>query len=235
MNNDFRQFIKGLSLKNSFAPNLTSELLVQTVCTEVSILSSLLDVGSGSGAIALYCKEVFPNSKISGVESNKLSRDESQFNAANLNLHVEFFANDELTRLICTSPQVIVNDVTGISSEVAKLTRWFHHSDAPIDDDGITLSLDVFKRMRECSQYLDATTIYFPLISLCNRQKYLEELRDTWYLRCITQRDWPAPAELSTSDAISKLGQLRESNKISYRERFGKIIFDTQIWEAKIK
>ena len=65
----------------------------------------------------------------------------------------------------------IINDISGISSIIAKKSKWFRYVPSSSGIDGTKLTIKIIK---DCSKYLDKNgKIYLPLISLSNTKKIL--------------------------------------------------------------
>lgn len=80
-------------------PRQETEELVQWITT-INLLPNctILDIGTGSGCIALALKKILKNAKISGVDISESALELARKNAVRNNLEVDFFQTDILNR-----------------------------------------------------------------------------------------------------------------------------------------
>ena len=228
----YEDFNKLISNKNSFTPNLTSKLIVKNTISRLNGSDFLLDYGSGNGSIGLYLLYKKLVKKVIGIESHSFSLNESLYNRDKLLLNADYFPQINFEKLILEQPDIIINDVSGINPTIAIMSEWFQNSCINLNDpNGIELSLDLFKKLKIYN--IKAKSIIFPCISLCNRELLINELKKNWQLNIIDKVYWPAPKIFNEIDSINTLQILKEKNLINFTLKFGQIIFDTEIWEAK--
>jgi len=80
-------------------PRPETERLVELVLERLAVAAPdplVLDVGTGSGAVALAIKKEFPGARVIGTDVSQDALDVSRANAARLGLEVEFWRSDLL-------------------------------------------------------------------------------------------------------------------------------------------
>jgi len=132
--------------KDVLIPRPESEVLIDSVLKIVSKNDELniLDIGTGSGCLALALANELTNSKITGIDNSESSIQLAKDNAENLNIsNVEFLLSDILNENIDNKFDVIVSNPPYISiSEMTKLMddvkNFEPHSALTDNNDGLT-------------------------------------------------------------------------------------------------
>jgi len=132
--------------KDVLIPRPESEVLIDSVLKIVSKNDELniLDIGTGSGCLALALANELTNSKITGIDNSESSIQLAKENAENLNIsNVEFLLSDILNENIDNKFDVIVSNPPYISiSEMTKLMddvkNFEPHSALTDNNDGLT-------------------------------------------------------------------------------------------------
>ena len=98
-------------------PRPETEYLVQIIKENVEPPNKVLDVGSGSGGIALMMKSIFPNSEVTGIdiseEAIQLANENSKLNS----LEVSFFQSNLLENVEESDHDLIVANLPYIPTE----------------------------------------------------------------------------------------------------------------------
>ena len=103
--------------KDVLIPRFDTEVLVDKVLEHLDDAKTLIDVGCGSGAIALAIKNERRNLKVSGVDISSEAINVANLNKKELNLDVNFFQNDLLNGLdrfdiiVSNPPYISKNDI----------------------------------------------------------------------------------------------------------------------------
>jgi precorrin-6B methylase 2 len=227
----FKEFIAANnSFSDSFKPNLTTELLANNAreLIQKNSYKNILDIGCGSGWIALWLKYCFPELTITGSDSHQQSITNAQEISRALNIDIQFKCSNLFTQLKDQSFDFIICDVSGISSTVAKLSDWFQDADPPLDEDGVHL---ITQAINNAYNHLhNDGSIIAPIISLCNKNKFLDLTKEKFCAEEIKSKDWPAPTWAYESINLNVLLKLKKSNVISFEEKFGLIIFKTAVY-----
>ena len=98
-------------------PRPETEYLVQIIKDKIESPKKVLDVGTGSGCIALMMKSIFPNSEVTGIdiseEAIQLANENSKLNS----LEVSFFQSNLLENVEESDHDLIVANLPYIPTE----------------------------------------------------------------------------------------------------------------------
>lgn len=120
----------------------------------------------------------------------------------------------------------IVDDVSGVSEEVAKLSPWFDGVPCDSGVDGVKL---VIKMLLEARDHLhDSGKVFFPALSFSDTGKILELAERFYEVAHLSHTEFPLPKEMYRH--IDLLKKLKVGGYISFRERFGMVIWSTDIY-----
>ena len=101
-------------------PRPETEYLVQIIKDNIESPKKVLDVGTGSGCIALMMKSIFPNSEVTGIdiseEAIQLANENSKLNS----LEVSFFQSNLLENVEESDHDLIVANLPYIPTENLK-------------------------------------------------------------------------------------------------------------------
>lgn len=203
-----------------FKPTGTTDILIKSIKSFITG-GRLLDLGCGSGVI--------------GAEF----REKCQVYASDLSL-------EAITRMKMTYPDIdvrqsdlfeawdmkfdyIVDDVSGVAEEIAKVSPWFKGVPCNSGKDGADL---VVKVLEEASKYLNENgKLFFPIVSLSNVNRILDTANRLYKVELLSHTDFPLPQEM-----YKYIDLLRELKKegIQFQEKFGMILFFTDIYMAKV-
>ena len=92
---------------------------------------TVLDMGTGSGAIALSCKASRPEARVSGIDSSTDALDCARDNAIALGLEVDWLLSDWFAALSSRSWQLIIANPPYIAADDPHLL----HGDLPVEPD----------------------------------------------------------------------------------------------------
>jgi methylase of polypeptide subunit release factors len=152
-----------------FKPNLTSRNLLKYSEQALKSEEQILDLGTGSGFIALELKSKYPNKLVYGSDLSSESIADATNKARESNLSIEFRIGSLFEPWQSMSFDFIINDVSGISNQLTSLGNWF--TDIPCDSgpDGTDLTIDFLQNVKD---YLTPNgLILTPLLSLSNVEK----------------------------------------------------------------
>ena len=217
--------------KNVFKPNLTSLLSYETAISQIKNNYKVLDLGCGSGVIGIALMKSFPNIKMhcSDLDSNSVNI--TKKNYLKYKLEADIRVGNLFDPWLNKKFDYIVNDVSGISSIVAKNSTWYGNK-IPCDsgEDGSNLALSIIEN---AAIYLTKIgSIQIPLISLSNVQKIVNVAEKNFLeTKIIKSKDWFLPKEME--NIKSKMNELKSKNYINFEEKFGKIICKTSIAVCK--
>lgn len=103
--------------KNVLIPRFDTEILVDIVLDNINDAKSLVDIGTGSGAIALAIKKNRNDIKVFGVDISKDALNVAKDNSKELGIDVSFIENDLLECLgrfdviVSNPPYISKNDI----------------------------------------------------------------------------------------------------------------------------
>ncbi len=217
-------------LNNTFIPTATTNYLLKAIFKNKLISGDTLDLGSGIGILGLillkknlisgklYASDISDNSILSLIQNSK-----------DMFLDVEARVGSLFDTWKDYKFNNIINDVSGISSRVAKFSPWFKNVACETGEDGTLLTVKILK---EASKYLNRNgLIYFPIISLSNENKILNSANKNFKnLKLIEKNDWPLPKEMYSF--LDELYQMKKDKLIDFEEKFGMVIISTSIYVA---
>ncbi len=98
-------------------PRPETEYLIEIIKNTIVNPNKILDVGTGTGCIALMLKKIFPNSKVEGVDISSSAIELSKENSILNNLNVEFYTSNLLDSVESNDFDVIVANLPYIPTE----------------------------------------------------------------------------------------------------------------------
>ena len=119
----------------------------------------------------------------------------------------------------------IIDDVSGIAEDIAKVSPWFEGVSCSSGKDGADL---VIRVLEQAPKYLDKDgKIFFPIVSLSNVDRILDTANKLYKIELLSHNDFPLPKEM-----YKHLDLMRElkSHGIQFKEKFGMIIFHTNVY-----
>ncbi len=236
LNNKKKDQIKLLLNKGVFKPTETSKYLLEAVVKNFPKKKvNVLDLGCGNGILGIYLLKKFKNiinmtfADIS-TKAIKNAKENCMLNKIPEN-KIRLLKSNVFSNLDSNKFDVIINDVSGISSKVAKLSDWFVNVPCESGEDGVKLTLDFLIKF---NLYLKPNGyVFFPIISLCNEKKVFNFFRRKKIInKIISTNDWPIPKNMYKH--ILTLKKLKKNKKINYEEKYGLFIANTKIFQIKI-
>ena len=219
------------SAKGVFDPNTTTELLINAVKKTISKPQKILDLGCGTGVVGLslwlegFAKEPIFASDLSGPS---ISCSQENFRRYECEADVRCGAlfepwGDEKF-------DVIIDDISGISQDIASVSPWFGGVPCDTGRDGTNLVLDI---LNNSSKYLAKDGyFFFPVLSLSNVDDILNEAKENFSIvKLIERQEWPLPKELE--EHMPLLQKLSARKSIKLEERFGMVLCYTEVYLAK--
>jgi methylase of polypeptide subunit release factors len=225
----FDKYSKEFDFKRIFNPTLTSKLLINSSQNFVKTSKKILDLGCGGGIITAC---VFAVNK----KANYYLSDISKTAITKAKKNLKFFkGNFTYKSGDCFEPwegqtfDLIINDVSGISSRVAKISPWFKNVSIDKSTDGISLLKKVIKNSKK---FMHANSIIvLPIISLSNTYKAKKVVKSNLKILEQFKFNWPLPKSMVKNEKL--LNDLKKNNQIDYKKKYGMIICSTIIIIAK--
>ena len=227
-NNIFKLYFKN----GVFVPTATTGFLISNFLKINKKIKNkkILDLGCGSGIIAIAIANTLNKNTFYGSDLS-----ENSFICCKKNFN-KFKIIGEVKRGNMFKPwngykfDFIINDISGISSILAKKSKWFQNVPSSSGLDGSKITLQVIKN---CPKYLKKKgKLYLPLISLSNCNKILNFAKRKFKkTRIISENKWFLPDDLAKYQNL--LFKMKAKKQISFDYKFGKFICYTKILELK--
>jgi len=209
-----------------FIPNLTTFLLIEAVSNKIKKEGKVLDLGCGSGFISNYFYKKKIINKIFSSDISNEAVNCSKYNAKKIKAPFDIRIGNNFEPWIDERFDIIINDISGISTKLTNLTDWFEFAPNESGIDGINFAIQVINNFHK---YINNNgLLFFPIISLCNRKKLLDFLlKNKYNYKIILKKEWPLPNELFLQRKY--LNHLKKINLINFDEKFGIFTATTEI------
>ncbi len=212
-----------------FAPTATSDFLISAVASNINSVDKLLDLGCGNGIVGISLSKL---NKAKKIYCSDISHDAVK--VAKLNIKLNNCEGEAINSNIFSNWKgykfdIIVDDISGISEEVAKLSDWFKN--VPCDA-GIDGTSNIEKVLNQSRNFLNRNgKIFFPVISLSNTKKIIEIAKNNFKeIKKISNNKWFLPEDFNKNFEI--LEKLKKEGCIDYCQKFGQLICWTDIYSA---
>ena len=179
-----------------FLPTGTTESLINAVNKFITKPGSLLDLGSGSGVVGMSLHN-------EGVVSSKLYASDLSQNAVKCiennckryGIEVDARSGSLFHPWKMEKFDYIVDDISGVSENIAEISPWFDKVSCSSGVDGIDLTVQV---LRNAKKYLHKNgCLFFPVISLSNVDAVLDVARGVFNnVELLIKVEWPLPKEM---------------------------------------
>ncbi len=232
MNNfTFQNKIKNLNFKGIFKPTDTTRLLVNASQKYLKKNQRVLDLGCGGGVITylIYNKKLNQKYYLSDLHSRAIER--SRINLKKKNISAVLSEGSLYEPWNNFKFDLIINDVSGISSEIARISSWF--KDAPSDKAKSGIS-NLKKILKTSNKYMNKNSIIiFPVISLSNVNQALKEIKNNFKIVDLKKYYWPMPKTIIKK--IKLLNDLKKKGHIRFEMKYNMFLCYTLIAVCKNK
>ncbi len=216
-----------------FVPTDTTRLLVASAHKVIKGPEKILDLGCGIGIIGIILSKLgCVNGAIYGSDLSSEAIDLARKNAEKHGAVCNYKTGSLFEPWVGEKFDVILDDVPGISSAIQKHSHWFP-SGIPFapGEDGSELVCQVIER---APQYLNPNgRLIFPVLSLSNTEKILSHANKSFQkVSLIGRRMWGLTDEMKSS--MEELRELQRDRKIFLEEKFGMVLWYTEVYEANI-
>jgi methylase of polypeptide subunit release factors len=216
-----------------FIPTGTSSMLYDAALRYFSPNKTTLELGCGIGIIGIALSK--KKSSKTKIYMSDLSKEACKLAKKNL---LKYKINHDLRCGKLFDPwknanlkfDLIINDVSGISSQVSKISPWFKNVPCNSGSDGTLLTNLILKKSKN---FLSKNgKLIFPIISLSNKKKIITQLKKNFKtFKIISTQKWPFPQEMIKKKNF--LINLKKKNLIDFEEKFGTLTFTTDICLAQ--
>ncbi len=213
-----------------FVPTATTESLINAVKKFVTKPGITLDLGSGSGVVGISLfTDGLVLSKLYASDLSKNAIKCIENNCARYDVMVDARQGSLFEPWRENKFDYIVDDISGVSEGIAKISPWFNNVSCSSGKDGIDLTDQVLKNAKK---YLNQSgRLFFPVISLSNVDDILNIARDTFdNVKLLSKEEWPLPKEMYQHTGL--LQSMKNDNRIQYDDKFGMIICYTYVYVA---
>lgn len=213
-----------------FLPTATTTSLINSTKDYLHKPGKLLDLGAGSGvvgiALSLNNKVDFPL-YASDLSNNSIECIKN--NCERYDIPVIAKEGSLLEPWIDQKFDYIIDDISGISEEVAKLSPWFDNVPCVSGVDGTDLTVQV---LQNAHVHLNrGGVLFFPVISFSNVEKIVAVARENFTnVELLSRGEWPMPQDMYQH--LDALERLQEAGHIQYKDMFGLILCFTDIYVA---
>ncbi len=213
-----------------FAPTGTTESLISGVKSQITKPGKTLDLGCGSGVIGLALDKLgLVNRPLYLSDLSPAAVDCAKENALAHNCPVVAKIGRIFEPWKQETFDYIVNDISGVSQEIAKLSPWFDNVPCDSGADGTRLVIEVIQQAKD---YLDPKgLLFFPIVSFSAVDKILTVAKDNFSnLKRVVNKEWPLPKEMYQH--LDKLRQIKDKGYAQFTEKFGMVLWFTDVYVA---
>jgi release factor glutamine methyltransferase len=216
--------------KDVFYPTGTTNVLIDAVAKYIEKPGKLLDLGCGSGVLGIVLKELgLVDSCLYASDVSQGAVDCAILNAQMHNIQHNFKAGSLFEPWIDEKFDYIVNDVSGVASEVAQLSSWFENVPCESGREGTDLVVKVLSEAPR--RLLQGGVLFFPVISFSKIDNILTAANQSFSkVEKLAHIEWPLPDDMKNH--VDKLHDLKEKGYIEFDEKFGMIVWYTDIYMA---
>ncbi len=226
------KIVKLITSSKVFIPTQTTHFLLDAIKDNIDKKKKLkvIDMGCGNGVLGISLSKMFHN--ISKTVFTDISKESLMDCEKNIKINklskkkYELITSSVFQKIPVQKFDVIINDISGISELVAKISPWFNKVSCKSGKNGTKLTIDFLKKYKK---YLNTKgQVFFPIISLCNEKvifNYLKKNKIKY--KIIFEKSWPIPQSMMKYKILLK--KFKTKKYINFKEQFGLLVANTKI------
>jgi len=216
-----------------FEPNKTTELLLEAALLHDLKGKSALDLGCGSGVVAVTTTKLGLIGRAQGSDISERAVENAKHNARMVGVNVDFRQGNLFEPWAGRRFDVIIDDVAAVAEPIARLSPWYP-PEVPCNA-GLDGSENTIKMLEAAKDYLEpGGFLFFPTVSLSNEVRILEVARSKYpRVECLLKKSWPFRDDfwqriMSNETAL----RLVDDGVIRVVQRGSRYLWDTSIYMA---
>jgi len=223
--------IELVTMPGVFTPNATTTLMIQALRNTTNWPAHVLELGCGTGVIGIALQEYgLVHSPLYASDLSESAVLCSRENYARYGCPADVRGGSLFEPWPGEKFDMIIDDISGIAQDVAKVSPWFQGVPCDTGKDGTDLVTEI---IRQAPQHLKKDgRFFFPVLSLSNVDRLLRVAKEQFAtIEKVGHQDWPLPTELMAH--LPLLRQLRSEGSIILEERFGMVLCYTEVYCAR--
>lgn len=216
-----------------FKPTLTTSLLTEQVLLAGVRSRTVLDLGCGAGPISIALALAGAKHVVAS-DLMPLACELARRNAAlnQVSDKIEVVQGDLFEPVFGRKFDVIVDDVSGVAEEVARISSWFPPSVPLGGTDGSKLTI---KMLSSASQYLnEGGQLFFPVLSLSNSAAIVSASKQVFGNRLTVAIRKAIPFNHELRMNVGTLLQLRENGVIQFEQIRSRYFWTLEVYRVDI-
>ena len=213
----FQKKIKKLNFNNIFYPTDTSRLLINSCSKYLKNKQKILDLGCGGGVVSYFLHKQKMKQEFFLSDIDEIALQRAKENLKKKKIKATFLSGSLFKPWKGKKFDLIINDVSGVSSEIVKISHWFKNAPSDSTKGGIYF---LKKIISQSKKHLNKESLIFvPIISLSNVKEAHRFLKKNLKIIELNKFYWPMPKYLVRK--ISFLKVLKKKNYIDFEKKYG--------------